>query len=141
MDRAQAFSPGEFRGFMITACAVFTHFYMKVAHLFLKVFKVFTVNSGIYVAILLALVIMMPLILPVAMEYGIDPIHPRIIFLANMQIGYFTPPAGMNLFVASYRFRLPVADIYRSTLLFMMVLLLALVVITYWPGLSLMFLR
>lgn len=120
MDRAQAFSPGEFRGFMITACAVFTHFYMKVAHLFLKVFKLFTVNSGIYVAVLSAL---------------------GIIFLANMQIGYFTPPVGMNLFITSYRFRLPVTDIYRSTLPFMMVLLLPPVVITYWPGLSRMFLR
>lgn len=113
MDRAQAFSPGEFRGFMITACAVFTHFYMNV-------FKLFTVNSGIYVAVLSAL---------------------GIIFLANMQIGYFTPPVGMNLFITSYRFRLPVTDIYRSTLPFMMVLLLPPVVITYWPGLSLMFLR
>jgi TRAP-type C4-dicarboxylate transport system permease large subunit len=58
-----------------------------------------------------------------------------------MQIGYFTPPVGMNLFIASYRFKLPVAEIYRATLPFMAVLLAALVVITYWPELSLVFVR
>jgi TRAP-type C4-dicarboxylate transport system permease large subunit len=81
---------------------------------------------------------MVPLILPVAVGYGIDPVHLGIIFLANMQIGYFTPPIGMNLFIASYRFRLPVTDIYRATIPFMFVLLLTLVLITYWPLLSLM---
>ena len=108
---------------------------------FLVLLNLLLLMLGAILDIFSALVIMVPLILPVAMEYGIDPIHLGIIFLANMQIGYFTPPVGMNLFIASYRFRLPVADIYRSTLPFMMVLLLALVVITYWPGLSLMFLR
>jgi len=84
-----------------------------------------------------ALVIMIPMILPIAVGYGIHPIHLGIIFLANMQIGYFTPPVGMNLFIASYRFDKSIIDLYLATLPFMLILLLALVIITYWPYLSL----
>ncbi|MCP4722495.1 MAG: TRAP transporter large permease subunit, partial [Desulfobacteraceae bacterium] len=54
-----------------------------------------------------------------------------------MQIGYFTPPVGMNLFIASYRFNKPIVDIYRATIPFMLVLLLSVLIITYWPSLSL----
>ncbi len=60
---------------------------------------------GAILDIFSALIIMIPIILPVAVNYGIDPVHLGIIFLANMQIGYFTPPVGMNLFIASYRFK------------------------------------
>ncbi len=95
---------------------------------------------GAILDIFSALVIMVPLILPVAVSYGIDPVHLGIIFLANMQIGYFTPPVGMNLFIASYRFEKPVAELYRATIPFMLVLLAAVLVITYWPRLSLFFL-
>jgi tripartite ATP-independent transporter DctM subunit len=95
---------------------------------------------GAILDIFSALVIMIPLILPVAVSYGVDPVHLGIIFLANMQIGYFTPPVGMNLFIASYRFEKPVAELYRATIPFMLVLLAAVLVITYWPQLSLMFL-
>ncbi len=66
--------------------------------------------------------------------------HLGIIFLANMQIGYFTPPIGMNLFIASFRFNKPITEVYQATLPFMLVLLVALAVITYVPELSLMFL-
>ena len=83
------------------------------------------------------LVIMVPLILPMAVGYGIHPIHMGIIFLANMQIGYFTPPVGMNLFIASYRFRKPVTELYASTIPFMFILMAAVLVITYWPELTL----
>ncbi len=107
---------------------------------FLILLNVLLLLLGAILDIFSALVIMVPLILPVAIGYGIDPVHLGIIFLANMQIGYLTPPVGMNLFIASYRFQLPVAEIYRATIPFMIVLLLALVVITYWPGLSLMLL-
>ena len=108
---------------------------------FLILLNIFLLVLGAILDIFSALVIMVPLILPVAVKYGIDPVHFGIIFLANMQIGYFTPPVGMNLFIASYRFNLPVDRIYRSTLPFMLVLLVALLVITYWPGLSLMLLN
>jgi TRAP-type C4-dicarboxylate transport system permease large subunit len=83
---------------------------------------------------------MIPIILPVAVNYGIDPVHLGIIFLANMQIGYFTPPVGMNLFIASYRFKKPVTELYLAAIPFMIVLFAAVLVITYWPALSLVFL-
>lgn len=60
-----------------------------------------------------------------------------IIFLANMQLGYFTPPVGMNLFIASYRFDKPVMTLYRATIPFFLILLVAVLIITYWPALSL----
>lgn len=115
--------------------------YVENKYVFLILLNLLLLVLGAILDIFSALVIMVPLILPVAIGYGIDPIHLGIIFLANMQIGYFTPPVGMNLFIASYRFKLPVADIYRSTLPFMMVLLIALLVITYWPALSLLLVR
>ena len=108
---------------------------------FLILLNILLLILGAILDIFSALVIMVPLILPVAVGYGIDPVHLGIIFLANMQIGYLTPPVGMNLFISSYRFKLPVAEIYRATIPFMLVLLLALVAITYWPGLSLIFLN
>jgi TRAP-type C4-dicarboxylate transport system permease large subunit len=73
----------------------------------------------------------------VALNYGVHPVHLGIIFLANMQIGYFTPPVGMNLFIASYRFNESVLTLYRATFPFFLILLLAVLIITYWPGLSL----
>ena len=83
---------------------------------------------------------MIPLIVPLALGYGIDPIHLGIIFLANMQIGYFTPPIGMNLFIASYRFDKSITELYQATIPFMLVLLVALLIITYVPEVSLILL-
>jgi len=106
---------------------------------FLILLNILLLILGAILDIFSALVIMVPLILPVAVSYGVDPVHLGIIFLANMQIGYFTPPVGMNLFIASYRFEKPVAELYRATIPFMVVLLAAVLVITYWPQLSLFF--
>jgi TRAP-type C4-dicarboxylate transport system permease large subunit len=78
---------------------------------------------------------------PLAIGYGIDPVHLGIIFLANMQLGYFTPPVGMNLFIASYRFNRPINDIYKATIPFFFVLLAAVLIITYVPALSLALIR
>ncbi len=88
-----------------------------------------------------ALVIVVPLILPIAVGYGIDPIHLGMIFLANMQIGYCTPPVGMNLFIASYRFDRPIMLLYRATIPFLIILLVSVLIITYWPWLSLVLVR
>jgi C4-dicarboxylate transporter DctM subunit len=107
---------------------------------FLMLLNVLLLILGAILDIFSALVIMVPLILPVALNYGVNPVHLGIIFLANMQIGYFTPPVGMNLFIASYRFGKPVVDLYRATIPFMIVLLAAVLAITYWPQLSLSFL-
>ena len=108
---------------------------------FLMLLNVFLLVLGAILDIFSAIVIMVPLILPVAVSYGIDPLHLGIIFLANMQIGYFTPPVGMNLFIASYRFDKPIAELYRAAIPFMVVLMVAVLIITYWPGLSLILLN
>lgn len=107
---------------------------------FLLLLNVTLLILGAILDIFSALVIMVPLLLPVAVGYDIHPVHFGIIFLANMQIGYFTPPIGMNLFIASYRFGRSVTELYRASLPFMLVLLLALALITYVPWLSLGFL-
>ncbi|MBD3610080.1 MAG: TRAP transporter large permease subunit [Gammaproteobacteria bacterium] len=104
---------------------------------FLMLLNVFLLLLGAILDIFSALVLMVPLLLPIAMGYGIDPIHFGIIFLANMQIGYFTPPVGMNLFIASYRFKKPVMQLYQATLPFFFILLLSVLIITYWPTLTL----
>jgi tripartite ATP-independent transporter DctM subunit len=104
---------------------------------FLILLNIFLLILGAMLDIFSAIIIMVPLMLPVALEYGVHPVHLGIIFLANMQIGYFTPPVGMNLFIASYRFNKPIVDIYRATIPFMLVLLLSVLIITYWPALSL----
>jgi len=108
---------------------------------FLILLNLLLLILGAILDIFSALVIMVPIILPVAINYGIDPVHFGIIFLANMQIGYFTPPVGMNLFIASYRFNKPVTELYQAAIPFMIVLFAAVLLITYWPGLSLVFLQ
>ena len=104
---------------------------------FLLLLNIFLLGLGAILDIFSALVIVVPLILPIAMAYGIHPVHLGIIFLANMQIGYFTPPVGMNLFIASYRFKKPVTELYHASLPFMFILMFAVLIITYWPALSL----
>ncbi len=104
---------------------------------FLIVLNIFLLVLGMMLDIFSALVIIVPIILPIAVNYGIHPVHLGIIFLANMQLGYFTPPVGMNLFIASYRFDKPVMTLYRATIPFFLILLVAVLIITYWPALSL----
>jgi tripartite ATP-independent transporter DctM subunit len=104
---------------------------------FLLLLNLLLLVLGALLDVFSALVIMVPLILPVAAGYGIDPVHLGIIFLANMQIGYFTPPIGMNLFIASYRFGKPLTDLFAACWPFLWVLLAALAVITYVPAVSL----
>ena len=104
---------------------------------FLLLLNGFLLILGMMLDIFAALVIVVPIILPIAVGYGIHPLHLGIVFLANMQIGYFTPPVGMNLFIASYRFNRPVMELYRATLPFFFILLTAVLIITYWPALTL----
>ena len=101
--------------------------------------NIFLLFVGAILDIFSALVIIVPLILPVAISFGIHPVHLGIIFLANMQIGYLTPPVGINLFISSYRFKKPIADVYKASFPFMLVLLIVLLLITYVPALSLYF--
>jgi tripartite ATP-independent transporter DctM subunit len=104
---------------------------------FLILLNIFLLLLGMLLDIFSAIILMVPLLLPVAMAYGIHPVHLGIIFLANMQIGYFTPPVGMNLFIASYSFNRPVLEICRAAVPFFFILLLAVLIITYLPWLSL----
>ena len=103
---------------------------------FLILLNIFLLLLGMMLDIFSALVIIVPIILPIAVGYGIHPVHLGIIFLANMQLGYFTPPVGMNLFIASYRFGKPVMTLYRATIPFFLILLVAVLIITYVPMLS-----
>jgi len=82
-----------------------------------------------------AIIIAVPLVQPISQAFGIAPIHLAIIFLVNLELGYLTPPVGMNLFLASYRFERPLKEIYRSTAPFICVLLVVLLLVTYWPSL------
>jgi len=104
---------------------------------FLILLNIFLLVLGMMLDVFSALVIVVPLILPIAAGFGIDPVHLGIIFLANMQIGYCTPPVGMNLFIASYRFDKPVVTLYRASVPFLVLLFAAVLLITYWPWLSL----
>ena len=105
---------------------------------FLLLLLLFLLVLGAFLDIFSALVLVVPLILPVAAEFGVDPIHLGMIFLATMQLGYLTPPVGLNLFIASYRFNQPIMRVYGATFPFLIILLLSVIIITFWPGLSLM---
>jgi tripartite ATP-independent transporter DctM subunit len=97
----------------------------------------FLLVLGAILDIFSAIVLVVPLLLPVAAAFDLDPVHLGIIFLATMQLGYLTPPVGLNLFIASYRFDQTITRIYVATLPFLLILLLAVIVIAFWPGLSL----
>lgn len=106
---------------------------------FLILLNIFLLILGAMLDIFSALVLVVPLVLPVALGYGIHPIHLGIIFLANMELGYQTPPVGLNLFISSYRFDRPITEVYMAALPFLGILLASVLVITYWPGLSMVF--
>lgn len=104
---------------------------------FLIALNIFLLIVGCMMDIFSAILVVVPLIVPLASRFGIDPVHLGIIFLANLGIGYNTPPVGLNLFIASSRFDRPIVQLYKATLPFLLLLLLTLLFITYWPGLSL----
>jgi tripartite ATP-independent transporter DctM subunit len=104
---------------------------------FLLALNLLLLALGMLLDIFSALVLIVPLLLPIAAGYGVHPVHLGILFLANMQLGYLTPPVGMNLFIASHRFGRDILTLYRATLPFFLILLAVVLVITYWPGLSL----
>jgi len=104
---------------------------------FLLLLLVFLLILGAILDIFSAIVLVVPLILPIAEQYGVNQVHLGIVFLAAMQLGYLTPPVGLNLFIASYRFEKPIMNVYYATFPFLVILMLAVVVITYWPWLSL----
>ncbi len=104
---------------------------------FLLALNVLLLVVGCIMDIFSAIVVVVPLIAPVALEFGIDPVHLGVIFLANLELGYLTPPIGVNLFIASLRFDVTIVSLYRLVLPFLVVMFLALMLITYWPAMSL----
>ncbi|OGB66012.1 MAG: C4-dicarboxylate ABC transporter [Caldithrix sp. RBG_13_44_9] len=106
--------------------------------LFLITLNIFLLIVGCLLDIFSATMVVVPLIIPIAENFGINPVHLGIIFLTNLGIGYSTPPVGMNLFVASFRFNQPIIKLYVAALPFLIVLLISLAIITYVPDLSLL---
>ncbi|MGE0454814.1 MAG: TRAP transporter large permease [Vicinamibacteria bacterium] len=103
---------------------------------FLAALNVLLLVVGCLVDIFSAIVIVVPLIAPIGLAFGIHPLHLGVIFLANLELGFLTPPIGMNLFLASSRFGVPLLRVYRDTLPFLLILLLGVLLITYVPALS-----
>ena len=106
-------------------------------YLFLVVLNLFLLAAGCTMGIFSALLVVVPMLTPLAHAYGINPIHLGIIFLTNLEIGASLPPLGINLFIASIRFEKPVLRLYVASLPFIAILLAALAIITYLPWLSL----
>jgi len=104
---------------------------------FLIILNIALLAVGCFMDIFSAIIVVVPLILPIATAYGIDPIHLGIIFLANLELGYLTPPVGMNLFLASLRFKKPLVEIYHSVIPFIVQKLVIVLVITFIPQLTL----
>ena len=103
--------------------------------LFLLLLNLFLLVVGSLMDIFSAVVVVVPLLLPLAEHYGVDPLHLGVIFLLNLEIGYCTPPVGLNLFIAGHRFHKPVLEVYRATWPFLLVMLAALLLVTYFPWL------
>lgn len=108
---------------------------------FLLALLVFLLILGAILDIFSAIILVVPLIMPVAAQYDVHPVHLGIVFLATMELGYLTPPVGLNLFISSFKFERSITDIFRATFPFFALLLVSVVIITYWPALSLVLLN
>jgi TRAP-type C4-dicarboxylate transport system permease large subunit len=104
--------------------------------LFLLLLNVLLLIVGCLMDIFSAIVVVVPLIVPMGEAFGIDPVHLGIIFLANLELGYLTPPVGLNLFLSSYRFGKPLSEVYRAAVPMLLVLLTGVLLITYLPPLT-----
>jgi C4-dicarboxylate transporter, DctM subunit len=115
----------------------FTKTFISSPTMFLVVLNIFLIVVGMMMDVFSAIIVVVPLIIPIAHAYEIDPVHLGIIFLTNLEIGYLTPPVGLNLFISSIRFEKPVLSVVRATLPYIAILFVALILITYVPALSL----
>jgi tripartite ATP-independent transporter DctM subunit len=104
---------------------------------FLLLLNLFLIAVGCLMDIFTAIIVVVPLVLPVALSFGVDPLHLGILILANLELGYLTPPVGLNLFLSAYRFERPVMSVARAAVGPMLVLLAGVLIITYWPPLTL----
>src|SRR5262249_32715688 len=103
---------------------------------FLAGLNVFLLIVGCLMDIFSAIVVVVPLIVPLGAAFGVHPVHLGIIFIANLELGYLTPPVGLNLFLASFRFKRPLLEIARAAVPMMIVLGIGVLLITYMPSLT-----
>ena len=108
--------------------------------MFLRILNLVLLVVGAAMDIYSGILVVVPLILPMAKAFGIHPVHLGIVFLATMELGFLMPPEGLNLFVSSYRFDRPVLQVVRAALPFQLILAASVVLVTFWPKLSLLFL-
>ena len=106
-------------------------------YLFLFVLNIFLLVVGCLMDIFSAIIVVVPLIIPIAEQFGVNPLHLAIVFLTNLEIGYITPPVGINLFISSFRFNRPVLELYKVSIPFLILMIFALIIITYIPWLTL----
>jgi C4-dicarboxylate transporter, DctM subunit len=111
--------------------------YIQHRVVFLLALNIFLLLVGCFMDVFSAIIVIVPLIIPLAMHYEVNPLHLGIIFLTNLEIGYSTPPIGLNLFLGSLRFARPMTQLYQASWPFLLVLGTALLLITYIPDLSL----
>ena len=114
---------------------------LKNKYAFLIFVNIFLLLVGSIMDIFSAIIVVVPLLLPMAAEFNIHPIHMAILFLTNLEIGYITPPVGINLFISSIRFKKPMMELYRASFPFLLLLLFCLFIITYVPSLSLIWIN
>jgi TRAP-type C4-dicarboxylate transport system permease large subunit len=105
--------------------------------MFLLILNIFLLIVGAFIDIFSATVVIVPLIVPIGAAFGIHPVHLGIIFIANLELGYLTPPVGLNLFLSSYRFNRPVLQVAKATLPMLAILGIGVLLITYLPWLTL----
>jgi len=115
----------------------FLRSFVQTKLVFLIMLNLFLLVVGCMLDIFSAIIVVVPLITPIALDFGVNPLHLGVIFLVNLGIGYTTPPVGMNLFIASFRFRKSILSLYAASLPFLAILLVALIIITYIPEISL----
>jgi tripartite ATP-independent transporter DctM subunit len=116
--------------------AEWTSTHVQSKYVFLLVLNIALLITGCFMDIFSAIMVVVPLILPIGQAFGIHPVHLGIIFLANLELGYMTPPVGINLFLASYRFDVPLVHVYRHVLPFLIALLITVLLITYVPWIT-----
>ncbi|MGA2975514.1 MAG: TRAP transporter large permease subunit [Spirochaetia bacterium] len=119
-----------------TQLAQWLQVHVQSPYVFLLLLNLVLIIKGFFIDIFSAITIVVPLIAPLGVLYGINPVHLGIIFLANLELGYLTPPLGLNLFLASYRFEKPLVRIYRDVIPFQLVMLAGVLIITYVPWMT-----
>jgi C4-dicarboxylate transporter, DctM subunit len=119
-----------------TAMIAWVHAHIHSKYVFLLLLNVVLLIKGSFMDVFSAIIVLVPLITPLAETFGIDPVQLGVIFLSNLELGYLTPPVGMNLCLSAYRFEQPMTSVYRATLPFYLILLGGVLLVTYVPALT-----